>query len=314
MNCSFAACIASLPASKEIGSNASLNEQKNAKNKHLQAILPHVSQDTAHDLLQMHMMLINEEQLIDNMLEESRLGVQRKPDSAPTFVVDGINLTRIANLTHYQRDCLENGRSTVRQHNPNSNKKRMMIAPEKYRKFLKMMCAINPKSGDFVSCTYCQDAQNFVSYLRQSRPALFNFLKFSYTDDRKKIQIHSDLISLHELFRHWSCRNHETTLIFPSAGQLLKPFTNRRSFTEKHYNEFRNQVPGLLLSLVDYGIEQIPKDTPQILPETIRDLLKLSISLAKADTSIIGNVAAFLEQLTNTCHSLYPNFCFPSHM
>jgi len=252
----------------------------------------------------MHMMYINEEQLIDNMLEESRLGFPRKPDSAPTFVVDAINLTRIAALTHYQRDYLENGQSTVRQHNPNSNKQRMMIPSQKHRKILKLMCnkQPHPKSGEFVSITNCVDAKSFVAYVRASRPALFKILKFMYTNENKNIQIDSSLISLHELFRHWSCRNHETTLIFPSAGHLLKPFTNRPSFTKKHYVALRKQVPGPLLSLVDYGMERMRKGKPKILPLTIRNLLKLSISLAKADTSIIGNAAAFLKRLTNTCH------------
>ena len=95
----------------------------------------------------MHMMYIHEEQLIDNMLEESRLGFPRKPDSAPTFVVDAINLTRIAALTHYQRDYLENGQSLVRQHNPNSNKLCMMIPVPKHWNILKKLkfCACQKK-------------------------------------------------------------------------------------------------------------------------------------------------------------------------
>lgn len=293
-NCSLAACIDAFPASQKRGANASLNEQKNSKSTKLSAILPHLSQDTAHDVLQMFSMCVNQEQLLDNLLEQSRCGVPRQPDQTPTFVCDAINLTRITQKTFYQRDHLENGELTEHQSNPNGTNKRMMIPSKKHRKILKELCVLHRSSFAFIP--HDKDAKIFQDYIRDSRPALHALLKFDVVE--QKFRLHHDLLSLRELLRHWTCNNHETQLIPPTTARLLKPLLTKTTFTDEEYNNFIQQSPAPLTSLVDYGIRQqsIAGFSQSVLPTLIRDLLKFSIRLAIADTCVgVGNAAAFLE-------------------
>ena len=76
-----------MPASHNKGSNASLAEQKNSKNKMMAAFLPHLAQDTAHDMLQLQLKMNNQLQVLVNLAEEFRTGTKRCPDVQPTLLL-----------------------------------------------------------------------------------------------------------------------------------------------------------------------------------------------------------------------------------
>jgi len=291
-----------MPASHNKGSNASLAEQKNSKNKMMAAFLPHLAQDTAHDMLQLQLKMNNQLQVLVNLAEEFRTGTKRCPDVQPTFVVDAINLPRVATMTFYQREHLETGMQTQRQGNPNPLKKRVMISNRHHKAVFKTFCGTS-SAKCFSYIPHDDQVDGCLDFLQKSRPLFFKMLKFEKKDpdesapkgslfSKPTIRLQSDLIRLKDLLLHWSSKNHETHLILPQFACLLQPFlskTNRH--TSEDYNLLRAKASKSLTSLVDHGSSLVEGDTYQM-DTDVQKLLRFALRLQIADTTVTGELIA----------------------
>jgi len=296
-NCSPGSCICDLESSYNVGANASLAEQKNSKNGMLAAVLPHLSQAAAHDLTQIHSKMINQRQKLDNMCAQHTSRATRLPDDQPTYVVDAINLTRVARRTHYQRDQLENGTRIERQTNPNPHKSRVMIPRKSHKLILKSLAT--PIRGVFDFIPYSEEVDEFLHYIRRSRPALNKFLKFVKEGNAKdgsskplRIRLHEKLFSVKDTLLHWAAKNHETHMIFPQVAHLLKPFL-AMSHTSDEYSRLVSKAPRCLSALVLYGSISQPDGT-RTMHCDVQSLLRFSLKLQHKDTSSQGMILQLL--------------------
>lgn len=292
-NCSPGSCICDLESSYNVGANASLAEQKNSKNAMLAAVLPHVSQAAAHDLTQIHSKMINQRQKLDNMCAQQISRTTRQPDDQPTYVVDAINLVRVARRTHYQRDHLENGTRTERQTNPNPYKSRVMIPRKSHKLILKSLATTSQGLFDFIP--YSEEVHIFLQYIRRSRPALNKFLEFEKDGTAKdgssrplQIRLHQKLLPVKDTLLHWAAKNHETQILFPQVAHLLKPFF-AMSHTSDEYSRFVSKAPRCLSALVLYGSIAQPDGT-RSMQCNVQALLRFSLKLQHTDTSSQGMI------------------------
>mmetsp|Transcript_67106 Transcript_67106/g.108800 ORF Transcript_67106/g.108800 Transcript_67106/m.108800 type:complete len:504 (+) Transcript_67106:647-2158(+) len=315
-NCSPASCICDMPASHNKGSNASLAEQKNSKNRMLAALLPHLAQDAAHDILQVHSKMINQLQILVNLEHEFRTGIKRCPDEQPSFVVDAINLPRVATMTFYQRDHLETGMQTRRQGNPNPLKKRVMIYKRHLKDVFKRFCDTS-NNDKFPFISYDDKVQECLDFLRDSRPLFYKILEFdkkypdattpsaSKSSKPLKIKLHSKLMSVKDLLLHWCSKNHETHLILPQFACLLQPFLSKdRIHTQKDFNLLQGTAPKTLTSLVAYRTIKVEENKFQM-QEDVQNLLRFALRLQIADTTVIDepcNIRSNFAPRLDTLH------------
>ena len=291
-----------MPASHNKGSNASLAEQKNSKNRNLAAFLPHLAQDTAHNMLQLQLKMNNQLQVLLNLEEEFRTGTKRCPDLQPTFVVDAINLPRVATMTFYQREHLETGMQTQKQGNPNPLKKRVMISNRHHKAVFKTFCDTS-STKQFPYISHDDKVHACLEFLRKSRPPFFKILKFeereanssaskSSLSSKPSIRLHADLIHLKDLLLHWSSKNHETHLILPQFAFLLRPFLNKTlGHTSEDYLLLRAKASKSLTSLVDYGSSPGGDNTYRM-DNNVQKLLRFALRLQIADTTVTGELIA----------------------
>mmetsp|Transcript_67105 Transcript_67105/g.108795 ORF Transcript_67105/g.108795 Transcript_67105/m.108795 type:complete len:640 (+) Transcript_67105:1014-2933(+) len=315
-NCSPSSCICDLPSSSNKGSNASLAEQKNSKNRMLAALLPHLAQDAAHDILQVHSKMINQLQILVNLEHEFRTGIKRCPDEQPSFVVDAINLPRVATMTFYQRDHLETGMQTRRQGNPNPLKKRVMIYKRHLKDVFKRFCDTS-NNDKFPFISYDDKVQECLDFLRDSRPLFYKILEFdkkypdattpsaSKSSKPLKIKLHSKLMSVKDLLLHWCSKNHETHLILPQFACLLQPFLSKdRIHTQKDFNLLQGTAPKTLTSLVAYRTIKVEENKFQM-QEDVQNLLRFALRLQIADTTVIDepcNIRSNFAPRLDTLH------------
>jgi len=263
----------------------------------LAALLPHLSQDAAHDILQVHSKMINQLQILVNLEEEFRTGIKRCPDEQPSFVVDAINLPRVATMTFYQRDHLETGMQTRRQGNPNPLKKRVMIYKRHLKDVFKRFCDTS-KNDNFPYISHDDKVEECLDFLRESRPLFYKILEFDKKNanatpsaaksSKPLIRLRSSLMRLKDLLLHWCSKNHETHLILPQFACLLQPFlTKDRIHTQKDFNLLQGTAPKALTSLVAYQTMKVEENKFQM-NENVQNLLRFALRLQIADTTVIG--------------------------
>jgi len=265
----------------------------------LAALLPHLAQDAAHDILQVHAKMINQLQILVNLEHEFRTGIKRCPDEQPSFVVDAINLPRVATMTFYQRDHLETGMQTRRQGNPNPLKKRVMIYKRHLKDVFKRFCDTS-NNDKFPFISYDDKVQECLDFLRDSRPLFYKILEFdkkypdattpsaSKSSKPLKIRLHSKLMSVKDLLLHWCSKNHETHLILPQFACLLQPFLSKdRIHTQKDFNLLQGTAPKTLTSFVAYRTIKVEENKFQM-QEDVQNLLRFALRLQIADTTVIG--------------------------
>jgi hypothetical protein len=332
-NCSRGACTICLP--EQVGQNSQVAEQKNSSFKQAAAILPHVSQSAANDIMMMLARVVNYMQIAQN-LKMLKLEVDsdftvtvvdsepRIHASRPVFVCDGTNLTRVAKTTHHQRDWLEPARTTqnVLWYNPNSVQSRKMLPTKRHMLLLQHLCTLSTSNkSEFEWVTESIKIKvagskkkqsvlvsDLLEYLSDHRQPLHQLLKMETRDSatkrgEKEYQISAKLMPVRALLVHWTCRNHEGQLIFPSVAELLTIMCTPNDdgecvFTGQQFTELKATAPDLLCDLVDwYKQERFQEPHLQVsaaslastvsygLPPECVSLLTLMLQLADADRS-----------------------------
>ena len=289
--------------------NSSLAEQENAKWRVLERILPHSAQDTAEDVMKMVTKHHNEKRIVANVAEREL--TQRPTNIRPTFVVDALNLTRVAKLTFYQRDHLEAGTQKMRFANPNKLITRKMLSHKIHTTALSLLISRqkdNKNEFEWVSGTSLKtrgskgkvvpvEVSAFLNWIQHHRSPLFKFLDAHIStkteDDITWYQLDSRLMAIIDLLDHWTRPNHESHLISPHVAEQLVPFCEhpvdgKYKYTSEHLSGLEQIANSLVLSLVYFGTEtdKTSTDTGQAskwLSEVCVNLLTLMLQLAEND-------------------------------
>jgi hypothetical protein len=299
-NCSPCACANTVPG--QLRKNGSLAEQKNTRNSKLHAILPYLSQDHAHDVMQMHMKHINDIQKINNVVNASTSGNEKGIKAPyPCFVVDAICLPRLARNTFIQRDWLAAGAQTQRYLNPHPVEKRKMIPSSRHCDALKSLCVLSNDYHSFKFVAYNEEISSMLAYVARSRKPLMWLLRLERKDDPlsnsrfqqgELVRLHSRVVCVRELLLHWSCRNREAQLLFPSVSDNLKHFVDlpvrspaRKSsyqYDPMQFLQLRSRAPIPLTALLELGMHG--QSSNHISIECIQ-LLELIMNIANHEYS-----------------------------
>ena len=223
--------------------------------------------------MQMHMKHINDMQKINNTVYAYTSGQEEGTKVPyPCFVVDAICLPRIASNTFIQRDWLSAGAVTHRYLNPHGVEKRKMIPNSAHCNALKSICELSHDYHSFKFVPYTEEISSLLAYVRRSRKALLWLLQLErktepLSNDRLRVgelvRLHSRVIPVRELLLHWSCRNREAQLLFPSVSDMLKHFVDlpvlspvlqkSYKYDHTHFLQLRNRAPIPLTALLDLG-------------------------------------------------------------
>lgn len=291
-NCSPCACANCLPHQRY--SNGSLAEQKNQLNSKLHAILPYLAQDSAHDVMQMHMKYINDVQRVQNAVDGYVNGSSTKAPF-PCFVVDAIYLGRVASNTFLQRDYLAAGAQNERYFNPHGNEKRKMIPNVLHCNALKSLCETSTDGRTFNWVAHNKDIKSLMKFVLHHRPALSWLLRLEKKETLQGVTKTGDLVRLEsrvlpvkDLFRHWSCKNREAQLVFPSVIASLSHFVQLPHMDERRqrmyeydpeaFLQLRNRAPIPLTALLQLGTHGLP---PNHISLDCIDVVDLIITVAK---------------------------------
>ena len=243
--------------------------------------------------MQMHMKYINEMQRVQNAVD-SHVNGSSTEAPFPCFVVDAIYLGRVSSNTFIQRDYLAAGEQTLRYINPYGNDKRKMIPNVLHCKTLKSLCESSADGRTFKWVDDNPDVRSLKTYVKNHRRALSWLLDLEYKEtvssgaQTKQVRLRAQVLPVKDLILHWSCKNREAQLVFPSVAALLTHFSElpkidkRRKkmyeYDPQAFLQLRNRAPIPLTALLQMGMYGLP---PNHISLQCIDVVDLIITVAK---------------------------------
>ena len=240
------------------------------------------------------------------------------------FLCDGTFVACQSDFTFFYRPHLHENGVTTRQINPCPLSERKMIPCRIHQATLGTLITTMTTEPQYKSVTWHDKHVDLISWITTERTSLMWVLLLEQKDKNNcwhtcdkspsvntEVRLCASVLSLEPLFRHWTCRNHETAVLSGPATRALKVILHSTSVSSEAVSNLTKSSSAPFSYLFDYAmrLEPQPGQGSGIVCAKARELFELMVSLVDADLQLrIESVCTSHSDLHVNNSEAYPFF------